>query len=363
MENRTVIVTGSSGFLGSAICVDLSRDSNIVGMDYRAPSKDLQQQAPSAEWYHIDISDADHVRKTFRRIAKTHQHVDFVIHMAAFYHFGRYWLPEYEKTNVQGLQNVLDGAVGTGAGRFIFAGSIASLPPPLPGGVLTEKSLPGNLSAYTKSKAIGENLISQYSLQMPAVALRIGGVFSDWCELPPLYSLIKLWSKPFVLGKLIPGRGKSGFPHIHRRDLVTCIRRVIERHEHLGRLETLFACPSGCTTHAELFPLIRKGLGENMSLNPIFIPPMTAKLFLYVKNRVKILMRRRRYERRWMLDYVDAPLVVDASYTLKKLGWSPDPEHSIVNQLPTLMQRFRDHRSEWTLRNIRRNEGRYEWEI
>ncbi len=361
MENRTVIVTGSSGFLGSAICADLSRDSNVVGMDRRGPSKDLQQQTSSTEWHHIDISNADHVHNAFRRIADTYQHIDFVLHMAAFYHFGRYWLPEYETTNVQGLQNILEAALRVGAGRFIFAGSIASLPPPLPGGELTEKSSPGAFSAYTRSKTIGERLLSQYSLKMPTVALRIGGVFSEWCELPPLYSLMKLWSMPYFLGKMIPGRGKSGFPYIHRQDLVTCVRSIIERHESLARFETLFASPSGHTTHCELFPGIRKGCGEDLSVTPIFIPSMAAKYFLYIKNRVKVIMGRRRYERRWMLDYVDTPLVVDATYTQEKLKWTPDPERSILKQLPTLMKRFKDHRPEWTLRNIRRNEGRYEY--
>jgi nucleoside-diphosphate-sugar epimerase len=361
VANRTVIVTGSSGFLGSAICVDLSRDSNVVGMDRREPSEDLQRQATLAEWHHVDISDADHVQDTFRRIAETYQHIDFVLQMAAFYHFGRYWLPEYEKTNVQGLQNILDGALRMGVSRFIFAGSIASLAPPPPGGVLTEKSPSGNYSAYTGSKTIGEKLLSQYSLRMPAVVLRIGGVFTDWCELPPLYSLMRLWSKPYFLGKMIPGQGKSGFPYIHRQDLVACVRRVIERHEALGRFETLFACPSGSTTHSELFPGIRKGCGKGFAINPIFVPPKAARVFLYIKNRFKVLMGRKRYERRWMLDYVDAPLVVDATYTQERLQWTPDPERSILRQLPTLMRRFKDHRSEWKLRNIRRNEGMYEY--
>ena len=122
MGKRTVIVTGSSGFLGSAICVDLARDSNVVGVDRRRPSDELQRQAPSVQWHLLDISDTAQVQTTFRRITETYPHVDFVLHMAAFYHFGSYWLPEYDRTNVQGLQNILKGAMDMRAKRFIFAG-------------------------------------------------------------------------------------------------------------------------------------------------------------------------------------------------------------------------------------------------
>jgi hypothetical protein len=62
-----------------------------------------------------------------------------------------------------------------------------------------------------------------------------------------------------------------------------------------------------------------------------------------------------------MMDYVDTPLVVDTMVSHKKLQWTPGPELSILNRLPVLMKRFLENRSLWELRNIRRNEGRYEY--
>ena len=60
-----------------------------------------------------------------------------------------------------------------------------------------------------------------------------------------------------------------------------------------------------------------------------------------------------------MMDYVDTPLVVDTSYTVKKLEWAPGPELGILNRIPVLMQRFKTDRNKWERRNISRNEGRY----
>lgn len=362
MNRKIVIVTGSSGFLGSAICVDLSRDHHIIGIDCREPSAALRRKAPDVQWLNLEISDQTGVKAFFDHLVAERRTVDFVFHMAAFYHFGQHWLPEYERVNVQGLRNILDGACRVRTRRFVFAGSIASLPPPAPGVALTEKTSPGTATAYTKSKTIGEALLARYSECMPTLALRIGGVFSDWCELPPLYSLIKMWSKPHLMGRMIPGRGASGFPYIHRRDLVGCIRQIIKRHETLGPSEILFASPPGCTTHNELFGVIRRACGTHFDVAPVFISPALARCFLVVKNQAKAALGRKRYERRWMMDYVDTPLVVDTHYTREKLQWTPGPDFSILNRIPVLMRRYQERRAEWELRNIQRNEGRYAYE-
>lgn len=359
MDKRVVIVTGSSGFLGSAICVDLSRDYDVIGLDCRRPSAALQRTAPGVEWQTLDIADGSDVRAFFDGLAQRRRAAAFVLHMAAFYHFGRYWRPEYDRVNIRGLRNVLAGACRTGTQRFLFAGSIAALPPPPPGGVLSEQSSPGMTTAYTRSKTIGESLLAEYSERMPTVALRIAGVFSDWCELPPLYSLIRLWCETKILGRLIPGRGLSGFPYIHRRNLARCVRQIIRRHEHLKPSEILFASPPGCTTHNDLFGVIRRACDPEADIRPVFISPALARCFLFVRNRVKAMRGHKRYERRWMMDFVDTPLVVDTTYTQKQLQWTPGPELSILNRMPVLMQRFTHQRYTWEQRNVRRNDGGY----
>ena len=361
MGNRSVIVTGSSGFLGAAICADLSRDHHVYGIDRREPSQALRAAAPGVRWVTVDISDRNRVDTFFNTIEDRYRPVDFVLHMAAFYHFGQYWQPEDERTNVQGLRNILDGARRLGTRRFIFAGSIASLPSPAPGQALTEASQPIASLAYPRAKSLGEKMLAQYTAAMPTVALRIAGVFSDWCELPPLFSLMRLWSRPGLLGRGIPGRGNSGFPYIHRQDLVACTRQIITRHEQLARGETLFASPDGCTTHNALFPLIRSAVDPRFSSRPVYVPTWAAQWGLFFKNSIKVLFQQKRYERRWMMAYVDRPLVVDTAYTRKVLEWSPAPEWGILERLPVMMKRFQEHRHAWDHRNIRRNEGNYQY--
>jgi nucleoside-diphosphate-sugar epimerase len=72
---HTIIVTGSSGYLGSAICVDLARDNRVIGVDTRIPSKALQKAAPNVQWEQADIADvkrlkmAAHIMRTFFRLS------------------------------------------------------------------------------------------------------------------------------------------------------------------------------------------------------------------------------------------------------------------------------------------------------
>ena len=360
--DRTVIITGSSGYLGSALCADLGRDHHIVGIDRRPPSPALRQAVPRAAWENLDISDAEAVSDAFQRIARTQGGIDFVIHFAVYYHYGRGWRREYDLHNIQGTRNVIEAACRAGAGRIIFAASIASLMPPPLGQILTEAA--GDMAdfPYCKSKAAGERLCAERHDELPAVVMRIGGVFSDWCELPPLYSLIRLWSRPGPIGRCIPGRGMTGFPYIHRDEVVRFVRRVIEKNDTLGRHEVLFASEDGCTCHADLFPPIRRLGGQNVSAGPIHVPPPLAGLFLYLKLAANGLLFRETYEQPWMLTYADRPLRVDTSYTRDRLDWRPWDEYCILNRLPALMANFRSRRRHWLARNIRRNEGNYQYE-
>jgi nucleoside-diphosphate-sugar epimerase len=356
-----IILTGATGFLGSALMVDLARDHRVLGVARRRPSSSLCAAAGGGLWAQADIADAAAVQRVFALARERLGSVDAVLHFAAFYHFGSEWRPEYQRVNVEGTRLLLAAAARAGVARFVFAGSIAALEPGPPGRNLTESSTRCAPVAYARSKFLGEALLRRHAHRLPVVSLRIGGVFSDWCELPPLYSLMRLWAMPRPLGCMIPGRGGAGFPYIHRQDLVQCLRRIVACHGDLPPFEVLFAAPNGCTLQRELFPGFNAALGWRRGRRPIFVPVGLARSYLSVQNLAKRILGRRPYERRWMLAYADRPLVVDARYTHARLAWQPRASHAIEARLPLVAERFRRQRAVWERRNIRRNEGRYEF--
>ncbi len=356
---HTILITGSSGFLGSILCVALSRYHTVIGFDIRPPQETLRQSAPGTIWCTGDIRDADCIDDTFKRQLANGNAIDYIIHFADFTGFGAKWQDQYCDINVIGTRNIINTALRQGVKRILFAGSIAALEPVPPGHFLTERSPAEGTIAYTKSKIIGEKLLADVSKNIPVIVLRIGGVFTDWCELPPLFSLIKLWSNP-VTRKLMPGKGKAGFPYIHRRDVASIVKKIIEKDLYLDAFEILFASQSGCTSQNQLFPVIQKALGQSIA-TPVHIPPPVLKTALHAKLVLNTLLGRPTYERAWMANYLDRPLVVDTTYTRNKIDWEPTPGLGILERLPVLIKQFKSDPQTWSKRNIKRNDQKYDY--
>ncbi len=358
-RNPTILVTGAAGFLGSAITVDLARSYPVVAIDRREPTDALIAAAPGVVWQQVDIADENALSGIFNRTRQRIGQIDFVIHLAAFYHFGLDWCPEYERTNVRGTANVLRSATEAGTNRLIFASSIAAMHPPSPGKMLIEQCPTADCIPYGKSKSIGEELVRHASNNLPSIVLRIGGAFSDWCELPPLYSLIKLWAGRSPLSRIVVGHGYTGFPYIHRNDIVRLVRNCIDRHEGLAAHEVFFASDQGAVGHKDLFPIIHRAGRGGRETSPIFISPTIARLGLCLRLVLGFVTRNLPYERLWMLQYIDQPWAVDTTYTQEKLGWRCADEMKICNRLPMIMKYFVQDRPEWEQRNRLRNKALY----
>jgi len=356
----TILITGASGFLGSSLCVDLARDHHIIGLYRRPIPESLKNAAPQVQWERSDVEDKDCIDWIFKKNALKGKPIDYVIHFAAYIGFEKTWQDEHCDTNVIGTKNIIEASIDAGVKRILFAGSIAALDPLPMDKVLTEKSSAGGKIAYSKSKAFGEKMLLESSHKVPVVVLRLGGVFTDWCELPPLFSVVNMWSKPLI-GRMIPGQGMSGFPYIHRKNVVQIVRRILERNNNIGRFETFFAAPDGCTFQKDLFPIIRRESNKTFSVKSIHVPLSVAKLALHGKFLFNTLRCKETYERAWMLDFADRPLIVDTTYTQKKLGWKPRSELHILERLPLMLKIFNRYSKTWHIRNIKRNDQEYEY--
>ncbi|HEA70217.1 MAG TPA: NAD(P)-dependent oxidoreductase [Desulfobacterales bacterium] len=358
---KVVIITGASGFIASAICVDLVKDYHVVAIDRREPSRVLRESASSAIWAVQDISDESSLRDTFTATKERFGLISVVIHFAAFCHFGRDWHPEYQSTNIDGTAKLISIASELGASRIIFASSIAAMEPPAPGTSLTTESPACDLIPYATPKRLGEELLRKARCSVPSVILRIGGVFSDWCELPPLHSLIRYWTSRGPLGRVVPGRGQSGIPYIHRSDLVSLVRKVISKDKELGEFEIFLASQNGSVSHNQLFPIVRHVATNSPIPKPIYVHPTVAKIGLYAKCAHGKLTGHMPYERPWMLAYVDRPWEVDTTRTQTTLDWDCTSDKGILDRLPMIIQNKIAHPEIWEERNVLRNEGRYSY--
>lgn len=127
---KKILVTGSSGYIGSHLCKLLEKDYEVHGLDIREP------QHPVKEFHHIDIN----------RLFTTEIEYDAVIHLAALVNVSRSErMPiQYYITNLNGTMNVLNKIKTK---NFIFASTGAA--------ALCE-------SAYGISKRAAEDVVKEY---------------------------------------------------------------------------------------------------------------------------------------------------------------------------------------------------------
>lgn len=357
MHPRVVVITGAAGFIGSAITVDLARRHRVVALDRREPGEALLRAAPGVLWKRLDIAEADRVAASFEDVRERFGRVDLVMHFAAFYHFDTDAHPEYERTNVRGTAHVLRSSMAAGAARLIFASSIAAMEPPPPGQTLDGQSPTSDYLPYAGSKSVGERMILEASDRLPAIVLRIGGVFSDWCELPPLHSLIKSWWGRSPLRRVVVGRGDSGMPYVHRDDLVRLVRACMDREAELADHEVFVASQRGTVLHRDLFPIVRRARRGAGSLEPILVSPAVARIGLGLKRMFGTVTGNPPFERPWMLRYVDRPWVVDASYTEERLHWNCTAGMGVCDRLPTILDHLLHEPRTWERRNRLRSSG------
>jgi nucleoside-diphosphate-sugar epimerase len=132
-----VIITGSSGFIGSALVNKLAGRYRLVGLD-RAAS---HQPPPAAECVCIDLTSEKAVQAAFERVRIAYgKRIASVIHLAAYFDLSGERNPLYEKITVRGTERLLDALQAFEVEQFVFASTMLVHAPAEPGRRISEDS-------------------------------------------------------------------------------------------------------------------------------------------------------------------------------------------------------------------------------
>jgi len=347
-----IVVTGSSGFLGRHLLDELKEEYRIFGIARRSPAKVGAPIHRNITWYQADIGDQLELATAFRKI-REEGGAEMVIHLAAHYDFIREENLNYWRTNVEGLRNVLEECLDLRLRRFIFASSTAACgfpPAHEPGRVITEDTPADGRHIYAETKRLGEEMVGEYSDEIPVTTTRFAALISEWCEYPPLFVFLQTWLSKSWRRRMLGGKGEFAIPYLHVRDAVQVVRQVMKQADVLESGDVFLACPDGGVTSRYLFEqatLLYYGSAEK----PIWVPRWFCRLGIGTREKILSLLGRTPFERAWMADYVDRQLLVDARRTRQALNWEPRPRLSILRRLPFMIENFKTNPAEWYRRN------------
>jgi nucleoside-diphosphate-sugar epimerase len=345
-----IIVTGASGFVGRHLLNEIKEDYEILGIGRRSQHECGAPVHPNISWMQIDIGDREPLARVFEEIRRSGG-AEILLHLAAHYDFTGEEHPEYWRTNVEGLRNVLDLSKGFNLRRFIFASSVAACRLPKPGTALNEDSVPDGEHIYAVTKRIGEEMMREYSAFFPTCIVRFAALFSDWCEYPPLYVFLETWLSRLWNAHILGGRGESAIPYLHVRDVTSFLCSVIAQADMLDEGEVLIASPETTVSHRELFgraTFIEYG----RRVKPIHVPKPLAFPGMWFRNVLGGLLGQRPFERPWMARYIDLKMTVNPSRTRQRLGWAPRARFEILRRLPFLLENRKTRPSEWNRLNL-----------
>jgi len=344
-----LIITGASGFIGRNLLQKFKSSFYIYALARRSAITSGVELNNNINWIRVDISDNNKIHEVFKTIA-VNGGADYIFHLAGFFNFDNKNDPEYERTNVIGTKNILEGARKLYLKRFVFASSITVTSFENSTQTIDENSPTNAKFPYAISKAKAEALVSESSSYFPCTTIRLAAIFSDWCEYKPLYCFLNTWLSKKWHHKMLAGKGEAAVPYLHIRDLSNFFMAVIKNTGHLDQYNILIASPDSATSHKELYK-VACGFSYFHSIKPILIPKAVVSIGIVLRMLWGKITRHLPFERLWMMKYIDKKLIVDSSETQKMLSWEPIRRYSINHRLLFIIANMKRNPYEWQYKN------------
>jgi dihydroflavonol-4-reductase len=149
-----VLVTGASGFVGSAVARKLSQRGHRVRVLMRKTSPTTNLAGLDAEPALGDMMDAASMRRAMKGAR-------YLFHVAADYRLWARDPGEIVRNNREGTRNVMEAALAEGAEKIVYTSSVATLKP-IAGQSVGEDSRHDEktaIGAYKRSKVVAERLV------------------------------------------------------------------------------------------------------------------------------------------------------------------------------------------------------------
>lgn len=339
-----VAISGGAGLVGTALIRELSPEYRVVALDVKKP-ENLDPDDGGLDWIECDLTDQRATETAFEALRKRHgRRITSFVHLAAYYDFSGEPSPLYEELTVQGTRRVLGVLKGSDfdCEQFVFSSSLLVMKAASEGEVLTEMSPLEAEWDYPESKRAAESAIVNERDAIPTVILRVAGVYDEQCHSLPIAQQIRRIFEKMPESHFFPGNRSHGQPFLHLDDLVSCVRKVIERRNQLTGLEVFLVGEPEIESYGEL----QEQLGtliHGSEWATVRIPKPVAKAGAWVKNQVQD--DDEVFIKPWMVDLADAHYPISIAHAENELGWHPT--RRLRDTLPKMVGRLLLNPKRW----------------
>jgi nucleoside-diphosphate-sugar epimerase len=329
-KNEVVIVTGSSGMIGSTLIHKLAEKYHVIGFD-----QDGYPNPPvEAECVCVDLTSDERMDFAFKRVRYAYGNkIASVVHLAAYYDFLGEPSDLYDKVTVKGTERMLNYLQEFEVEQFIFSSSMLVYKPSSPGVLITEESPLEPKWDYPKSKVTTEKVMHEKRGEIPIVMMRIAGVYSEEGSSIPITNQLQRIYEKQISARLYPANTAHGSTYVHRDDLLDAIVLAIDKRKELQAEAVINIGDDETLTYQELQDIISTAIyGKKSPI--IHIPKWFAKVGAFMQN-----LFGKAFKKPWMIDLADDHFEMDSSQAKKLLGWKP--KHGLRDTLPKMVENLK----------------------
>jgi nucleoside-diphosphate-sugar epimerase len=335
-----VLITGSAGYVGTALVDALARRYRVVGLDTKAP----KHTAEGTDFINCDLTSDDSVKNALSAIRQRHgDAVASCVHLAAYYDFSGEPSPLYRDLTIEGTRRLLRGLQPFTVEQFVFSSTHIVMKPSEDDEVITESSPVEPAWDYPRSKLEAETIVRAERGRIPTVILRLSGVYDEDTHVVPIaQQMSRIYEKEFE-SYFFPGDATRGQAFVHLEDTVACIQKTIERRHQLGPYEVFLIAEPDLMSYAEL----QEQLGELIhgeEWPTIRIPKTVAKAGAWVQGKLAS-EKDEAFIKPWMIDLADDHYPIAIDRAREKLGWQA--VHRLRTTLPEMVSRLKRDPEAW----------------
>lgn len=273
MNNKRILITGASGFVGSFLVEEALKHDLEVWAGVRESSSLRYLSADKIRLIVLDLSSEQHIVDAFGDLQ-----FDYVVHAAAL--TKSLDDRQFFRVNTDGTQNLVRALHATQQHlqRFVFISSLSVFGPVREQEPYTEIQLsdtPQPNTAYGESKLMAERWLKEQQW-LPLVILRPTGVYG-----PREKDYMMMVNSICYHVDIAAGFTRQDITFVYVRDVVQAVFLALEKNESIGK--SFFLSDGEVYSSKDFSDLVIKELGVRHVLR-LTLPLLVLRLICYVCN-------------------------------------------------------------------------------